>query len=101
MKNTTTILIVLILAIGGYYMYAQNKNAGLSLEGGASLTEDMVTRTQIFIERRALLDTVKIDTAMFEDPVFRSYKSFSEPVLDEPIGRDNPFSIVSTKKVQN
>ncbi len=89
MKNITIALVLITVAFVGYYMYAQN--GAESGEGDMSLTQDMLTNTQVFIERRALLDKTTIDTEIFSDPVFKSYKTFNTPILEESVGRPNPF----------
>lgn len=89
MKNILVVLIAFTVAFGGYYFYSQSSDSTGS--GVVELTEEMMLSTQIFIERRATLDRVRLDTALFDDPVFRSYRSFSEPIQSEPYGRTNPF----------
>lgn len=91
-KNIATILLALTFAFAGYYLYVQSKNSDLPSEGEVSLTEDMLKNTKVFIERRKVLDSIVIDTSVFQNPVFRSYQSFSEEVEEESFGRDNPFS---------
>lgn len=93
MKNILVVLIAFTVAFGGYYFYTQSKNASLNT-GDVALTEDMMLATQVFIERRAILDRVRLDTTVFDDPVFRSYRSFREPLEEEPYGRSNPFGRV-------
>jgi hypothetical protein len=90
-KNIATILVALSLAFLGYYLYSQNKNANLSFDGGIDSTQQMLTNTQIFIERRTLLDQVKLDTDIFMDPIFQSYRSYRSPDVAAPVGRPNPF----------
>lgn len=89
-KNIIVPLLAVTLAYAGYVFFIQG---GTVPNEGAVLTDEVMLRTQVFIERRALLNTVSVDTALFEDPVFRSYRSFSNEIPDEPIGRFNPFSI--------
>ncbi len=91
MKNITVALITITLAFAGYYMYSQNKNSGLNSDNPVSSTQDMLISTQIFIERRTLLDQVDLDTRVFSDPLFSSYRSFSKPLNQEAVGRNNPF----------
>lgn len=93
MKNILVVLAAFTVAFGGYYFYSQSKNASLNT-GTVSLTEEMMLSTQVFIERRAILDQVRLDTSLFDDPVFRSYRSFREPLQNEPYGRSNPFNRV-------
>lgn len=89
MKNIVVPLLAVTLTYAAYVFFIQNDSA--AIDDGAILTDDVLLRTQVFIERRALLGTVSIDVALFEDPVFRSYRSFSEAVESEPVGRTNPF----------
>ena len=88
MKNIVVPLLGITLAYAAYVFFIQGDTL---VDNGATLTDDVLLRTQVFIERRAMLDRVSVDLALFEDPVFRSYKSFSTPVDDEPFGRNNPF----------
>ncbi len=94
MKNITVSLLVITFAFGGYYMYTQSGDSGLG-EDEMSLTQDMLVNTQVFIERRSVLDKVTIDTEIFTNPVFKSYKSFTKPVLAEPVRRENPFGKIT------
>ena len=88
MKNIVVPLLGVTLAYAAYVFLIQGDSLA---EDSMPLTDEILTETQVFIERRAMLDTVTIELALFEDPVFRSYKSFATPVPDEPFGRNNPF----------
>lgn len=91
MKNIVTTLLVLTFIFAGYYMYNQNKNSDLSLEGQGSLTDDMLLKTQVFIERSALISSIVIERNIFDNPIFQSYRSFANPLINESFGRKNPF----------
>lgn len=88
MKNIVVPLLGVTLAYGAYVFFIQGDTV---LDNGIALTDEVLLETQVFIERRALLDTISIDASLFEKPVFRSYRSFSETVKSEPFGRSNPF----------
>lgn len=90
-KNIASILVAATLAFLGYYLYNQNQQTGLSYADDNYSTEQMLNNTQVFIERRSLLDAVTLDTDIFIDPVFQSYRSYRSPEVVVPIGRDNPF----------
>lgn len=92
LKNLGGALVALTIAYVGYSFYAQSTDASL-LSGASTYTEDMVTNAQIFIERRATLDKLKIETEIFSDPVFSSYRTFSKPVQGSATGRSNPFDV--------
>jgi hypothetical protein len=91
MKNILVVLAAFTVSFGGYYMYVQNKNSSLST-GSSEVTADILLSTQVFIERRVILDAVSLNVSLFENPVFRSYRSFAQPVSEEPYGRTNPFA---------
>lgn len=91
LKNLGGILVALTLAYVGYSIYTQNSS--VALQSGSTYSEQMVIDAQVFIERRATLDRLKIETGIFSDPVFNSYKSFSTPVQVSSVGRSNPFDI--------
>ena len=90
-KNITTVLFAFSLAFIGYYLYSQNKASGLSYNDGTDSNQEMLTNTRIFIERRELIDKVTLNTDIFMDPVFQSYRSFRSPEIEAPVGRPNPF----------
>lgn len=94
MKNIIVILLALTFAYAAYYFYIQNKNLSLDIDSG-SVTEEILANTQLFIQHRATLDTIKMDTTIFENEVFLSYQSFSQPLIDESYGRTNPFAPLS------
>lgn len=91
-KNIAGILLLLSVAFGGYYIYAQ---MGGEVEGELSLTDQeyqmMLSKTSVFISRSQELSQILIDTSVLEDERFRSLKTFSRPVSDVPLGRPDPF----------
>lgn len=38
------------------------------------------------------LKNIRLDNAIFEDPLFQSLKDFSQSLVSEPTGRNNPFA---------
>lgn len=40
------------------------------------------------------LRSIKLDGSLFEDPAFRSLEDFSQELVPEPVGRENPFAPV-------
>jgi len=96
-KNITTVLVALSLAFVGYYLYNQNKNSGLSYGDGDYSNQEMLSNTQIFIERRSLLDGITLNTDILMDPVFQSYRTYRSPEASAPVGgRENPFELNSS-----
>lgn len=90
-KNIVVILIFFTLVLAGYFAYQQRGAASLSFSETDQVTQNVLNRTQVFIERGAVLSELSIDLRLFEDERFRSLQSYSEPVPDLPVGRENPF----------
>lgn len=91
MKNITVALLAFTLAYAGYYMYTMNKDSALSTGGAEVLTDEMLAKTKLFMDRRVILSDVKMDTTVFDDPVFNSYKGLDVKLEETEVGRDNPF----------
>lgn len=89
--NLVVILGLITLAFGGYYLYTQEGVPGLSFNENDQTMQDMLSQTRTFIQHRQVLDQIELDTAFFEDPRFRSLRSYTTPIEERPIGRPNPF----------
>lgn len=90
LKNITTILIVLSMAFLGYYLFLQNDNSALSLDGSA-VSEDLFADVQKYEERRNQLNKIKLDTTIFTDQLFTSLTGYPRDIPDQKTGRTNPF----------
>ncbi len=89
MKNIITILGAFTVAFGAYYFYVQNDSFS-PLDSGED-QDALLLKAEQFLELSAVLAGIKLDTTIFEDPLFVSYQSFSRPVVEETFGRENPF----------
>lgn len=98
-KTATNLAIVLGLitvAFAGYYMYTQQASTGaLSFNDNQQTMQNMLNNTRVFIQHRQTLDNVKMDIGFFEDERFQSLRSFSTPIIEQPIGRPDPFAPVA------
>ena len=90
--NLSIVLGLIAIAFAGYYMYTQKDASSLDFTTDQVTMENMLSNTRVFIERRQILDGVRLDVAFFENSKFRSLHSFSTPILERPIGRANPFA---------
>lgn len=91
MKNLPIIALVLVVAAAGIYFYLQRDVVNLTLDGGDALADSMNTNALLFMQRRAQLEQLSIDNTLFVDPRFKALRSFTTPVPERPVGRDNPF----------
>jgi hypothetical protein len=92
-KNIVTILGVLTIAFAGYYFYMQKAAVDISATDDFAL-QQMLASTEIFIVRSQELDQMSFDLSVFEDPRFRTLRTFATPVEEQPVGRTNPFAPV-------
>ncbi|MEZ4104106.1 MAG: hypothetical protein R3B60_02350 [Candidatus Paceibacterota bacterium] len=90
-KNIITTLIILLLAAVGYYLYKQS-NASVVTGENKYVTPEMIRDTRVFMERRMVLEKIDIDTSVFNDPLFVSYRNFTTPIQSQMEGKNNPFS---------
>ena len=91
LKNIIVLLVILTFAFVGYYIFVQDNNSQIDSVSDTTVTDDMFAKTSLFIERRAVLDSITLDTSVFEDPLFISYRNFTLPIFEEPVGKTNPF----------
>lgn len=89
-KNIVTILGVLTVAFAGYYFYAQKASVDTTADDFSM--QQMLASTEIFIIRSQELDQMNFDLTVFEDSRFRTLRSFSGPVQEQPVGRTDPFA---------
>ena len=106
-KNLAFILGLATLAFGGYYLftqYGQSENFSTNEQN----MQNMLDNTRVFIERGGILNNIQLskNITILEDPRFNSLRSYSTPIIKQPIGRTDPFSsadqaIVTERSVSN
>ncbi len=93
-KNLIIILGLITVAFAGYFMFMQQSATTLSFDTNDEVLQNMLANSQIFIERRQQLQNVTLDTGFFTDPRFTSLRSFDTPIVEQPVGRLDPFATV-------
>jgi hypothetical protein len=101
-KNLVTILVVLLILVGGYFGYGfisgGSSSDTLSVAtpdgGGATVGGDLLVIL-------ANLKGLKLDDSIFSNPLFRNLKNFNVELSPEPIGRPNPFAPLDGSAGQN
>lgn len=91
-KNITTVLIIILVAALGYYLYLQTSETSSVSGENVHVKPQMIRDTQVFIERRQILERIELDTSIFKNPLFVSYRNFTNPIQSQFEGKDNPFS---------
>jgi len=91
LKNILITLTVLILLAFGFYMLKERGNTGFSKFGTDTISDQLLSRTQFFIEKRNQLDSLSFDDEIFTNPNFSSLISYSTAVPEQSVGVVNIF----------
>lgn len=91
-KNLITVLGLITVAVAGYYVFTQQSGNSVTFRTNEAELQNMLANTQVFVQRRQQLEQIKLDITFFEDERFRSLRSFTQPVREQPIGRPDPFA---------
>jgi hypothetical protein len=81
--------IVLIVALG-YYLYIQS-NAAVLKTGTAR--DQVALESALILRRLNEIKTVSLDGAIFSNERFTTLVDFTEPIIPQPVGRSNPFTV--------
>jgi len=93
LKNTLILLVILTLAFVGYYIFVQKDgNTDLLTFGNNAFSPEMEEKAKEMLDISMTLDTIKIDSSVFEDERFRSYENISQPIQVQPVGNTDPFN---------
>ncbi len=93
--NLSVVLGLITVAFAGYYIYTQQASPILEFDGNQQTMQNMLNNTRVFIQYRQALDAVEMDISFFEDERFRSLRTYTTPIQEQPIGRPDPFANVS------
>jgi hypothetical protein len=86
----TAIIFVLVVAglYGGYVLFlAPSSEQALTVTTTATVGPDQDLVALLF-----KLKEIRLDNALFADPLFQSLKDFGKDLVVEPVGRRNPFA---------
>lgn len=93
-KNKILLVALLLVAVVGYYIFATGGDEPLTVsESGSEVTIGQ----EIIIELNRLKALRNIKDDIFVDPVFVSLQDFTQEVISEPLGRNNPFSPIGVE----
>ena len=90
LKTISVVVACIAIAGIGYYVVTQSGDP-TNLNENSALREELINKTQAFIEHRNQLEQIDFDQSFFTDSTFTSLQSFSTPVPNQTIGRDNIF----------
>lgn len=105
---TKTIKIILIVAgvilvgILGFYFMSKDKNVDSSLVVQSTPMSPKVDSSDAtaFLSTLLSLNKIKIDIALFNNPIFTRLKDNTVPILNEGgVGRSNPFAEITSNNM--
>lgn len=83
---------IALLAIG-YFLFVQQDQFSLNAEDTNPLADQVLAKTQVFIQRRASLDAVEISPKLFSDARFTSLRSYTSNLSDQSLGKSSLFDL--------
>jgi hypothetical protein len=84
------------LLVLGYLLFVQPSQFSLDEGSVNPLADSVLAKTQVFIERRAQLDQVSIDSTLFSDPRFTGLRSYTAALSTQSVGKSSLFEIPSS-----
>ncbi len=90
------ILIVIALLIAGGTWYGLSSSPSSSSDLVSTPVASLANPAeQGLIATLLTLRAVKLDGTILTDPIFMSLRDFSTEIVEEPVGRENPFAPLS------
>lgn len=90
-KNTIVVLGVVLMVFAGYYFFLQDSAGVIRTSESSAQLEQMLAKTQVFIQHRGTLDEISLDTSLFSDPKFMTLTDHTPPPNEFNVSRENPF----------
>ncbi len=87
------IILLLVLVAGGLYVYT----TFFKSDAASVITQDDITAQQVgaeVIELQNRINSVKLRQELFSSSLYKELVDLSKPILEQPIGRPNPFNLV-------
>lgn len=93
-KNIILIVALVLVAIGGYFIFTGGDDATDTqpLVGVQVGSASSGMGQEIVIELNRLRALQSINGDLFVNPAFASLRDFTQTVVPQPIGRNNPFA---------
>lgn len=90
-KNIMAIVILVLVAGLGYFMFIQKNSTNLLLNEDPVIANQLLIQAQSFIEKRRKIDSFALDTTILTNPKFTDLITYTTPVPDQTIGKTAIF----------
>lgn len=95
-KNLLIALVILVaIIVAGYFYATRDRSTDVLLTSVYSNTGSSTVQTNLLTVLRQLR-TLRLDDAIFSDPVWLSLRDFGQTLSPQPSGRVNPFAPLGT-----
>lgn len=91
-KNIVLSVVIIAIAAAGYTILFGKDGAGTALLTSQRSDADVIGVGEDVLDLLRQLRLIELDGTIFEDPAFQSLEDFSQELIPEPVGRDNPFA---------
>ena len=91
LKNLLVLAGFIALVALGYYLFTERDSGALSFVTSVDVSPELLAKTSVFIQHRAELENLKLDTTIFTNPAFTSLRSYTTDIPEQQIGRTNIF----------
>ncbi len=88
------ILVLVIVAVAGYF-YANRNRESDQLLTGVSVADEASAVDGDLLKTLGKLKKLRLNDSIFSDPVWQSLRDFGRTLSPEPKGRANPFAPLS------
>lgn len=87
-----TIILVCVLVIVAFFAYSYFFTGTSQPILSSSAPSANIAVDQNLITLLSTLNSIKLDPSIFSDPAFQSLQDFSQALVPQPVGRQNPFA---------
>lgn len=95
-KNVILAVALVVVGVAGYFIFTGNSDEAPAVSTVSGITDSAVGQ-ELVIELNRLKGLQNVDDKFLtEDPVFNSLFDFTQPVPEQPVGRENPFAPIGS-----
>ena len=94
-KNAIIVIIAIVAIFFVYNLFSKKESISPIEEEEVDLVDPEIVDTLQKIQ------SIKLDPAIFSDPIFNSLKDFSREIQDEPTGKTNIFKEIDEVQEEN
>ena len=90
-KSIIIIIAIVVIAIIGYFYFSGSPKSDSTLTTEDAPPSELTNKTTQIITLLNQTSSLKIDTALFKSAVYMSLVDHTVPVVEQPVGKTNPF----------